>query len=140
LKEKKKTGRPRAENPMVHTAIVLPPELIARLKADAEANGQGLSAEIRQRIQLTYLQEGSAKKTINLLEAIRKLADVVVRDQGTQWYEHSYSLAAFKAGVAEFLARYLLTGDEKIHPDGESDDPPEVVGRTYARLIEIEDE
>jgi hypothetical protein len=125
---------------MVHTAIVLPPELIARLKVDAEANGQGLSAEIRQRIQLTYLQEGPAKETNRLLKAIRKLADVVVRDQGTQWFDHSYSLAAFKAGVVAFLSRYYLDGDEKIHPDGKSDDPPEVVGRTYARFIEIEDD
>ena len=40
--KKKKIGRPRSENPMVHTAVVLPAELIARLKADAEAKGQRL--------------------------------------------------------------------------------------------------
>jgi hypothetical protein len=48
-------------------------------------------------------------------------------------------LAAFKAGLEEFLSRYLLEGDEKIHPDGERDDPPEAIGRTYARLIELDD-
>jgi hypothetical protein len=139
LKEKKKTGRPRAENPMVHTAVVLPPELVARLKADAEASDQGLSAEIRHRLQSTYLSQGSPHdlETNRFLAAVRKLADTLARDLGTRWYEHSYALAAFKAGVAALLSRYLLEGDENVRPDGEGNDPPEVVGRTYARLIEI---
>jgi hypothetical protein len=38
---------------MVHTAVVLPSELIDQLKKDADASGQGLSAEIRQRLQST---------------------------------------------------------------------------------------
>lgn len=145
MKKQKKSGRPRVENPMVHTAVVLPPELVARLKADADAKNQGLSAEIRQRLQLTYLWQGSPNEleTNNLLTAIRKLADVLARGLGTRWYEHSYALAAFKAGVAALLSRYLPEGDERVRPDSESaggpDDPPDVVGRTYARLIEIED-
>jgi hypothetical protein len=137
LKEKKKSGRPRAENPMVHTAVVLPPELVARLKTDAEASGQGLSAEIRQRLQSTYLSQGLPAETNRLLAAIRKLADMLARDLGTEWYGHSYALAAFKAGVLALLSRYELEGNEKLRPDGEGDDPPEAVGRTYARLIEI---
>ena len=138
MKEKKKTGRPRAENPMVHTAVVLPPELVARLKTDAEASNQGLSAEIRQRLLSTYISQG--RETNRFLAAVRKLADMLARDLGTEWYEHSYALATFKAGVVALLSRYVLEGDEKVRPDGEGDDPPEVVGRTYARLIEIEDD
>jgi hypothetical protein len=65
---------------------------------------------------------------------------MLARDLGTEWYEHSYALAAFKAGVVALLSRYVLEGDEKVRPDGEGDDPPEVVGRTYARLIEIADD
>jgi hypothetical protein len=137
LKEKKKTGRPRSENPMVHTAVVLPPELVAKLKADAEASGRGLSGEIRRRLQSTYLGD---PETNRFLAAVRKLAKAVARDQRTEWYLHSYALAAFRAGVVELLSRYVLLGDEKVRPDGDGDDPPEVVGRTYARLIEIEDD
>jgi hypothetical protein len=137
LKEKKKTGRPRAENPMVHTAVVLPPELIARLKADAEASGQGLSGEIRLRLQSTYLGD---PETNRFLAAVRKLADMLARDLGIEWCQHSYALAAFKAGMAALLSRYVLDGDEKVRPDGEGNDPPEVVGRTYARLIDIDDD
>jgi hypothetical protein len=137
LKEKKKTGRPRSENPMVHTAVVLPPELVAQLKTDAAASERGLSAEIRQRLHLSYLSQGH--ETNRFLAAVRKLAEMVARDLGAQWYENSYALLAFKAGVVELLSRYLLEGDEKVRPDGDGDDPPEAVGRTYARLIEIAD-
>ena|ERR1700737_232433 len=122
---------------MVHTAVVLPQDLISRLKADAEAKGQGLSAEIRDRLQLTYLTDDL--ETNNLLAAIREFSDMLARGLGTRWYQHSYALAAFKAGVVALLSRYLLDGDENVRPDGEGNDPPEVVGRTYARLIEIAD-
>jgi hypothetical protein len=123
---------------MVHTAVVLPPELVAKLKTDAEAGDRGLSAEIRQRLLLSYLSHG--RETNRFLAAVRKLADMLERDLGVEWCGHSYALAAFKAGIAEFLSQYLLEGDAKVRPDGDGDDPPEVVGRTYARLIEIEDD
>ena len=54
----RKKGRPRSENPMVHTAVVLPRDLLERLRRDAKASDRGLSTEIRQRLQLTYDQEG----------------------------------------------------------------------------------
>src|ERR1700731_1250953 len=97
LKEKRKMGRPPAENPMVHTAVVLPPELIDQLKTDAEAKDQGLSAEIRQRLQLTYLWQGSPNdvETNKVLHAIRHLSDFLARDLGKRWHEHPYALAAF---------------------------------------------
>ena len=123
---------------MVHTAVVLPPELVARLKTDAEGRDQGLSAEIRQRLQLSYLSQG--RETNRFLAAVRKLADMLARDLGTEWYEHSYALAAFKAGVVALLSRYLLEDNENVRPDGNGDDPPEVVGRTYARLIDLADD
>jgi hypothetical protein len=93
LVKKAKKGRPRSENPMAHTAVVLPTDLIARLKADAEVKGQGLSAEIRDRLAATYFNQGSSsdRETKNFLEAVRKLADLLARDLGTRWYEHSYA-------------------------------------------------
>jgi hypothetical protein len=124
---------------MVHTAVVLPPEVIARLKKDAEARGQALSAEIRQRLLSTYLSEGSHPETNRFLANVRKLAERLARDLGSEWCGHAHVLEAFKAGVSEFLASYLVEGDAKVRPDGDGDDPPQVVGRTHARLIEIED-
>ena len=140
MKKKKKIGRPRSESPLVHTAVALPPDLIARLKSDGAANGQGLSAEIRARLQMTYLMQGSAydAETNNLLSAVRHLSDFLARDLGKRWHEHPYAMAAFKAGLANLLARYHREGDESVHPDPQVlGDPPDVVGRTHARRIGI---
>jgi hypothetical protein len=143
LIKKKKVGRPRSEKPMVHTAVVLPPDLIAQLKADAEKNGHGMSAEIRLRLRLTYLMELSRgdTETGNLLHAIKHLSDLLARDLGKRWHQHPYAMVAFKAGVMEFLARYQPEGEANKHPgaakSGGTNDPAEVVGRTHARLIGI---
>jgi hypothetical protein len=140
LTKKMKVGRPRSEKPMVHTAVVLPPDLIAQLKADAKKSGQGMSAEIRERLRVTYLMQGSRgdPETSNLLNAIKQLSHSLARDLGTRWHRHPYVMAAFKAGVADFLARYQPEGDERVPPDAQViGDPPDVVGRTHARLIGI---
>jgi hypothetical protein len=143
LIDQPKKGRPRSENPMVHTAVVLPRDLLEKLRTDAAAANRGLSAEIRQRLQLGYLvpREPYDHETSQLLAAIKLLSESLARDLGAKWHEHTYALAAFKAGVEAFLARYYLAGDEDRRPDAqdadEPDDPPDVVGRTHARLIEI---
>lgn len=128
---------------MVHTAVVLPRDLLDRLRTDAERSDRGLSAEIRQRLQLTYDFEGLPRdpETKDLVRCIENLADNIAGDLGKKWHEHAYALAAFKAGVVAFLAQYKPKGDASVRPDtrvvGEPDDPPEVVGRTHARLIWI---
>jgi hypothetical protein len=140
LIKKKKIGRPRSEKPMVHTAVVLPPDLIAQLKADAEKSGQGMSAEIRERLRVSYLMQLSRGdfETGNLLHAVKRLSDKLAGNYGKRWHQHAYVMAIFKAAVANFLGRYQPEGDERV-PPGEQviGDPPDVVGRTYARLIGI---
>ena len=144
-----KMGRPRLENPMIHTAVVLPPDLVKRLKIDAETHNQGLSTEIRERLLLTYREAADDAETSYLLAAIKKFSDMLTRDLGARWNEDAYALAAFKAGVLAFLSSCQPPGDERIRPDRQQvaggsdnlpDDPPEVIGRTYARLIEIADD
>lgn len=125
---------------MVHTAVVLPPDLIAQLKADAKENGHGMSAEIRLRLRQTYLMQLSRgdPETGNLLSAVKHLSDFLARDLGKRWHQHRYAMAAFKAGVAALLARYQPQGDETLRPDTQVvGDPPDVVGRTHARLIGV---
>src|SRR4029078_2516686 len=124
---------------MVHTAVVLPAALISKLKADAEAEGRGLSAEIRDRLHLTYLELSRGdSETRNLANAIKHLSDFLARDLGMRWHQHPYAMAAFKAGLAALLARYQPQGDESLRPDTQLiGDPPDVVGRTHARLIGI---
>jgi len=140
LTKKKKVGRPRSEKPMVHTAVVLPPDLIAQLKTDAKKTGQGMSAEIRDRLRATYLMQLSRGdvETGNLLDAVKHLSNSLARDLGKRWHEHPYAMAAFKAGLTALLARYQPKGDENLRPDTQVvGDPPDVVGRTHARLIGI---
>ena len=125
---------------MVHTAIALPRDLLDALRRDAIAGGKGLSTAIRHILQMYYLLPGRSAEpeTNNLLTSIKTLASVLDRDLGKKWYEHPYALAAFKAGVAAFLARYQPEGDENVPPDwvaGDPVDPPGAVGRTHARRI-----
>jgi hypothetical protein len=143
LKKKKKVGRPPSVEPMVHTAVVLPPDLIAQLKATAEKDGHSMSEEIRLRLRVSYLLPPSNDdfETRNLLGAIRHLSDSLARGLGKRWHQHSYVMATFKAGVMDFLARYQPEGEENKHPgatksEGASD-PADVVGRTHARMIAI---
>jgi hypothetical protein len=138
----KKKGRPRSENPMVHTAVVLPRDMLEELRRDAAEHNQGVSAEIRLVLRANQLLKWGRIdfETGGLTEAIKLLAQFLARDLGKEWHEHPYVLAAFKAGVASFLMRYHPQGDENARPGwiaGEPNDPPDVVGRTHARRIRI---
>ena len=144
MKKRVKRGRPPTDNPMVHTAVALPRDMIDRLKSDAIASRHSLSAEIRQQLQLNYLLETDPEdlETRSLLSAIKHLSEFLARDLGTKWHQHPYALAAFKGGLAALLGRYQPEGDERVRPGampGDPDDPPDVVGRTHARRIVIPD-
>lgn len=139
--KRQKTGRPRSENPMKHTGIVLPLDLLERLKDDARRSGRGLATEIRHRLQQSFDQEEERSRhpeMTALVEGIKKLADSLYRDVGVQWHRHKFSRDALKAGIAVFLSKY--DAEDERAPDmpftGYPDDaPPDVVGQTHARLI-----
>jgi hypothetical protein len=142
LIKQKKAGRPRSKNPMVHTAVVLPRDLLERLKKAAEVDSRGLSTEIRARLQhsadfLKGLQIDPV--TGDLLNSIRLLAETLKSDMGERWHRDRDVLAAFKAGVTAILGQYPLQAHESAGPEnrgaGEPGDAPEVVGRTLARRI-----
>jgi hypothetical protein len=126
--------------------------MLERLRSAAAASQQGVSAEIRRRLQLTYDQEvlPNDPETADLVVAIKRLADNLEHDLVKKWHQHRYVLKAFKAGVELFLARCQPEGDENTPPDmqrswlsdeliprdvGEPHDPPDAVGRTHARFI-----
>jgi hypothetical protein len=137
LIKQRKIGRPRSENPMVHTAVVLPQDLLKRLRTDAERSERGLSTEIRQRLQLTYDLEGLPRdpETSDLIEYIKSLANNLASDLGKKWHESSYALAAFTGGLMTFLAQHVPKGDQGKRDIAGHSDNPETVGRTHARLI-----
>ena len=121
---------------MVHTAVVLPRDLIERLKTDAERSERGVSTEIRQRLLLTYDLEGLPRdpETSDLIECITSLAENLAGDLGKKWHESKYALAAFKGGLDQLLEPYTLESGETRDIPGHTD-MPEAVGRTHARLI-----
>jgi hypothetical protein len=138
LIKKRKIGRPPSENPMVHTALVLPTDLLVRLKRDAAASDQAVSAVIRQRLQTSFEREGPDPETSGLVECIKDLADSLARDLGVPWHRTDFGRKAMKDGVEIFLGEYDAEGGKL--PDtpftGYPDDaPPKVVGQTHARLI-----
>jgi hypothetical protein len=145
LIQQRKRGRPRSEIEMVHTAVVLPRGLLDDLRKSAAAHNWGVSAEVRAQLEQYDMarqrRRSSDAETEVLLSAIKRLSEFLARDTGAKWYQHPYALAAFKAGVEALLGRYHLDGDERIRPDtqgaGKPDDPPETVGRTHARRIQI---
>ena len=141
MKERGKIGRPRSDSPMVHTAIALPRDLLERLKADATASGEGLSTEIRRRLQVVDRLKtfASGHETRNLAVMVEQLAVNLADDLGAQWHEHAYALAAFKAGLLALLAQYKPEGDVNVRPKAgvfdELNDPPDVVGRMHAKWV-----
>ena len=151
-----KRGRPPSPNRMLHTAVVLPREVVQRLKEAGKASGTGLSEQVRLRLQLAELvTQGEEEqevlrrlqalvlrgppedpKTKGLLCAIRVISQSLARDLTTQWHENPYVHAAFKAAILDCLKRY--GPDEEADPDGAmwtERGPPEAVGRTHARMI-----
>jgi hypothetical protein len=122
---------------MLHTAVVLPQDLLKRLRMDAERSNHGLSTEIRQRLQSTYEGKGPPidPETSKLVASIESLAESLVGDLRKKWHESRYALAAFKGGLATFLAPYQSDSDLNVRDADDHNDSPEVVGRTHARLI-----
>ena len=135
-------GRPPSKHRMVHTAVVLPRDLLERLRKDGEASGKGLSHEVRLLLNLALMlkTERDDPRTASLLRAIRSLAKTLARDFGTQWDQHPYTYAAFRAGVLDFLGRYEKVVAENAKAVGSDaptayQSPPELVGRAHARVI-----
>src|SRR4051812_11176842 len=114
-----KMGRPRSQNPMVHTAVVLPKELIQRLKADGERSGKGLSGEIRRRLRFTYELDTETAELVNFL---KRLAASLADDFGKKWHENRYAKDAFLAGLEIFAEQYA-TEQGVLNFDHRHDDP-----------------
>ena len=98
--KQRRTGRPRSENPMVHTAVVLPPDLLEQLRKAAAASGQGLSAEIRRRLQrvdgLEIIEAARDPETKDLMDMFENMATNLAADLGKKWHEHAYALKALR--------------------------------------------
>jgi hypothetical protein len=130
---------------------MLPRQLARRLKDDGEASGRGQSGEIRHRLEESCDPERSPDAdTAILLSCIGRLADEIGKDAHVggqrQWYEHPRALSAFTAWVEALITGYHAKErpgppkaksaqlNERLMKE-EQTDPPDAIGRTYARLI-----
>jgi hypothetical protein len=133
LPKSPRRGRPRSENPMVHTAVVLPRNLLEWLKADGERSARGLSTEIRQRLVATYGEGLRDPEMTELVKFIQMLGDSLGRDVG-KWHENETAKAAFIAGLLEFLRpepvdrfqsfaeRYVIARAPTFKPEAEREE------------------
>jgi len=119
---------------MAQTAVLLPQDLLERLRKDAEQSGRGLSGEIRQSLQFTDRLD---PETRELIEDIKALADSIVHDLKFPWHKTEFGLDAFKAGITKFLDQYKVEGaaPDALFAGYPDDAPPHVVGQTHARII-----
>lgn len=138
LKKRMKKGRPPSAETMAHTGVVLPNDLLQRLKGNGASSGRGLSGEIRHRLQIAYEQEARDPETRYLVECTEHFADSLERDLNVPWHQTEFGRSAMKAGLLVLLREYD-TGSDKApaapwsgYPD---DAPPEVVAETHMRLV-----
>jgi len=124
---------------MVHTAVVLPRDLIARLKSDAEISGRGLSTEIRRRLQASFgaAQQPSTPSTDLLINLIKNIDQNLSHD--ASWSESDFASEVFKWGVIDVISELTTHGSEprpgtiKLQSRYGSDVKAEIIGRTLAR-------
>jgi hypothetical protein len=107
-----KKRRQRAKPAMVHTAVVLPPEMIEQLKQ----SDRGLSEEIRGRLKESLDAESKYDpQTRELAENIMELAAQIPRHAKAEWHQHPEAHAVLKKMIQVFLeARMPQTPDASI--------------------------
>jgi hypothetical protein len=95
-----KQTRRRTKPAMVHTAVVLPPEMIEQLKQSE----RGLSEEIRGRLKQSLDAESRYdRQTRELAENIMELAALIPRHAKAEWHQHPEAHATLKRMIQVFL-------------------------------------
>jgi hypothetical protein len=119
----------------VHTAVVLPPEVLDQLRKSERA----VSEEIRRRIARTFEQDAADPVMRELCNGISRIADKLRQDFGADWHASPRAHQAFVAAVAQRIAQYTPpTGTESAARSDlvgtvGVDDPPETIGRLRER-------
>jgi hypothetical protein len=130
VKKKKRTS----DKAMVHTAVVLPPEMLAALREQGALHGRAMSQEIRERLAGSLFEEMRDAKTRQLAAEIVQLASEVLHDFKTHWHAEPRAHKAFLAAVADQIGSYEPPPTTSGSPDiNDLSDPPDVIGRALAR-------
>ena len=133
------TRKAKNEEAMRQSALRLPTDLYERLKE--AAGDRGLGEEIRRRLEASFSTEaprGADPETDELLRAIVHFRKVLEGEGG--WHKDRYTYEVFKTAVTEIMEHFKPEGEPtfKPNPEGnlffEGDEPPEKLGRMFARF------
>jgi hypothetical protein len=132
-----KKRRRRQGEPGVHTAVVLPREMLDQLRASGRERGRGVSEEIRERLAGSLLEDAADQKTRTLVAEMSQLAEEVRLDFGTPWHADMNAHAALVAAMDDQLASHkpkeVSAAVPALFGPANINDPPEVIGRALAR-------
>ena len=88
----------------VHTAVVLPPEVLDQLRKSE----RGVSEEIRRRIALTFEQDAADRVIRELCDEVRRIADKLRQDFGAEWHTFAQSTSS--------ICRCCCAANCAVHP------------------------
>jgi hypothetical protein len=103
----KKQKKPKIEQ----TGVVLTADLRTQLAAAAQAAGNSVSAEIRQRLERTFAEDGFDLPTRNLVEKVRSLTTAVKIQTTQTWHAHPAATRVLRRAINVALARIMPGGD-----------------------------
>jgi hypothetical protein len=127
--KKKRTS----DKAMVHTAVVLPAEMLAELREWGARHGRTMSQEIRERLAGSLFEETRDAKTKQLEAEIVQLAFEVLHDFKAHWHAEPRAHKAFLAAVADQIGSYEPPPTPTSGSPEDLSDPPDVIGRALAR-------
>lgn len=88
-----------ATQPMKSTALMLPPDLHAKLKEAGAASGLGFSGEMRTRLEASFADEDASPVTTDLLARIKRLAAGLEGITERPWDSSTYDFKTLRAGI-----------------------------------------
>jgi hypothetical protein len=94
-----KQRRRRTKPAMVHTAVVLPPEMIEQLKQSE----RGLSEEIRHRLTVSLDADKYDYRTRKLADDVMELSRQIAEQANHQWFNHPEVHAALVGAMQQYL-------------------------------------
>ena len=83
----------------IHTAVVLEPEVLERLRMSKE----GVSFEIRERIRRTLEQDTFDGRTLSLANLMMRMAEDIRRHTGTPWHATKKGRQAIVAAFQQLV-------------------------------------
>jgi hypothetical protein len=122
-------GKTKLRGRGIHTAVVLPPEVLDRLRQSE----RGVSEEIRRRIALTLEQDAIDPATRELLAAVTWIAGELHRQSRASWHAFPKAHEALSVAIQTWLEMVKPKEPGGAANDLLSPDDPPTLGRSIAR-------